>query len=63
MYNNVRSSRVQAQNLVPLEAVQEIVQQMQNPIKKEKLIEADGGAYRSYFYQISNKIPKHINNK
>ena len=58
MYNNVRNSRIQAQNLVPIEAVQEIVYQMQNPIKKEKLIEADGGAYRAYFYQISNKAPK-----
>lgn len=58
MYGNIRNSRVQAQNLVPLEAVQEIVSQMQNPIKKEKLIEADGGAYRAYFYNISNKTNK-----
>jgi len=58
MYNNVRNSRVQSQNLVPLEAVQEIVSQMQNPIKKEKVIEADGGAYRAYFYNIFTKKPK-----
>jgi len=58
MYGNVRGSKVQMQGLVPLEAVQEIVAQMQNPIKKEKLIEADGGAYRAYCFQLSNKHVK-----
>ncbi len=55
MYGNVGRSKVQMQGLVPLEAVQEIVQQMTNPIKKEKLIEADGGAYRAYCFNVLKK--------
>ena len=58
MYGNVGRSNIQMQGLVPIEAVQEIVAQMQNPIKKEKVIEADGGAYRAYFYNLSNNHVK-----
>ena len=55
MYGNIRSSNLQStQTLVPLEAVEEIVQQITNPKPKEKLIEADGGAYRAYCYNVIN---------
>ncbi len=55
MYGNIRRPNMPSRQMVPLEAVQEIVQQMTNPVKKIKPIEADGGAYRAYFYNISNK--------
>jgi len=55
MYGNIRRSNVQRQTLVPLDAVRAIVNEITNPVKPEKLIEADGGAYRAYFFNIANK--------
>ena len=55
MYGNIRRPNMPATQMVPLEAVQEIVQQMTNPVKKAKLIESDGGAYRSYCYNVYTK--------
>ncbi len=55
MYGSIRRQNVQPTTMVPLDAVQEIVQQMTNPVKKAKPIEADGGAYRAYCYNIYKK--------
>ena len=55
MYGNIRRSHISSSKLVPLDAVQEIVQQMTNPVKKAKPIEADGGAYRSYCFNVYNR--------
>ena len=55
MYGNIRRSNMPPRQMVPLDAVQEIVQQMTNPVKKTKPIEADGGAYRAYCFNVYNK--------
>lgn len=55
MYRNIKRAMPATKGLVPIEAVQEIVQQMTNPVKKIKPIEADGGAYRSYCFNVYNK--------
>ena len=55
MYGNIRRTNVQRQQMVPLDAVRAIVNEITNPVKPEKLIEADGGAYRAYCYNIANK--------
>ncbi len=55
MYGNIRRSNIQGtQGLVPIDAVKQIVNEITNPIKPEKLIEGDGGAYRSYCFNILN---------
>ena len=56
MYGNIRRQNIPPSQYVSLDAVQEIVSgMMANPIKKIKPIEADGGAYRAYCYNILNK--------
>ena len=55
MYGSVRRQNIAPANMVPLEAVQEIVQQMTNPVKKKAPLEADGGAYRAYCYNVYTK--------
>ena len=55
MYGNIRRSNINPTKLVPLDAVEEIVQQMTNPVKKAKPIEADGGAYRAYCFNVYTK--------
>jgi len=53
---NIRRSNMQAtQTVVPLEAIRQVVQEMQNPIKVEKPVEGDGGAYRAYNYKLFKK--------
>ena len=55
MYRGIRRPNIPQTQLVPLDAVQEIVQQMTNPVKKIKPLEADGGAYRAYCYNVYTK--------
>lgn len=55
MYPGVRRPNIPQAKLVPLEAVEEIVRGMTNPVKKAKPIEADGGAFRSYCYNVYTK--------
>ena len=56
MYGNIRRQNIPPTQFVSLDAVQEIVSgMMANPNSKPKPIEADGGAYRAYCYNISNK--------
>ena len=58
MYGSIRRQNIPQTQMVPLDAVQEIVQQMTNPTKKERPIEADGGAYRAYCYNVYTKKTK-----
>lgn len=55
MYPGIRRPNIPQTKLVPLEAVEEIVRGITNPVKKAKPIEADGGAYRAYCYNVYTK--------
>ena len=56
MQSNLGRTRMQAASgVVPLDAVKKIVQEMQNPIKPEKLIQGDGGALRAYNFHLFKK--------
>ena len=55
MYRGIRRPNIPPANYVPLEAVEEIVRGMTNPAKKIKPLEADGGAYRAYCYNVYTK--------
>lgn len=52
MYGNVKRTNMQAvQNLVA-DTVKQVVNEMNAPKTTNKLIEADGGAYRAYNYNL-----------
>ena len=58
MYRGIRRPNIPQTKFVQLEAVEEIVRGITNPVKKIKPIEADGGAYRAYCYNVYTKKPK-----
>ena len=59
MYGNIRRANVNTPRIATVEDIEQAMIRAQNPIAKPKVKEADGGAYRAYCYQISNKKFNH----
>ena len=56
MYNIRRTGRnTPPQDLVSIDTVRKIVKEITNPIPEKKIIEGDGLAFRSYYYNILKK--------
>ncbi|MDD3593617.1 MAG: hypothetical protein PHX18_03210 [Candidatus Gastranaerophilales bacterium] len=55
-YVNPRIRNNTGTQIATVDTVKQMLHEMQNPIKHEKLIEADGGAYRAYCFNVSQKI-------